>query len=147
LLDRVVRESQVLGHSAATAFGNYALAAAYREAGRHQEALALIEPCLDTARRYGLRGIEVRVLHLLGVLNGDRSDPGAAEALLSRSVELAKVLEAWPNVAQGQLSLADILLKAGEHARAAEAVDCAISIYEKLGCGTLAKKAQALRQA
>ncbi|MEA2882262.1 MAG: hypothetical protein QOH32_1518 [Bradyrhizobium sp.] len=147
LLDRVVRESQVLGHSAATAFGNYALAAAYREAGRHQEALDLIEPCLDTARRYGLRGIEVRVLHLLGVLNGDRSDPGAAEALLSRSVELAKILEAWPNVAQGQLSLADILLKAGEHARAAEAVDCAISIYEKLGCGTLAKKAQALRQA
>jgi tetratricopeptide (TPR) repeat protein len=123
------------------------LAAAYREAGRHQEALDLVEPCLRTATRYGFRGVEMRILHLLGVLNGDRSDVHTAEALLSRSVELARTLEAWPNVAQGQLSLADVLRKAGERARAAEAVDSAISIYEKLGCGTLAKKAQALRQA
>ena len=146
LLDRVVQESQVLGHSAATAFANYALAAAYREAGRHQEALDLVEPCLHTATRYGFRGVEMRLLHLLGMLNADLSDAHAAEVLLSRSIELARNLEAWPNIAQGQLAQAENWLKAGKLARAAEAVDSAISIYERLGCDTLAKKAQALRQ-
>jgi tetratricopeptide (TPR) repeat protein len=146
LLDRVVRESQVLGHSAATAFANYALAAAYREAGRHQEALDLVEPCLRTVTRYGFRGVEMRLLHLLGILNADLSDAHAAEVLLSRSIELARNLEAWPNIAQGYLALADNRLKAGEPARAMEAADSAISIYEKLGCDTLAKKGRALRQ-
>lgn len=146
LLDRVVQESQVLGHSAATAFANYALAAAYREAGRHQEALDLVEPCLRTATRYGFRGVEMRLLHLLGMLNADLSDTHAAEILLSRSIELARNLEAWPHVAQGQLAQADNWLKAGKLARAAEAVDSAISIYEKLGCDTLAKKVEALRR-
>src|SRR3954454_12172069 len=43
LLERMVRESKVLGHNAATAFAYHALAAAYREVGRQQEAVDLVE--------------------------------------------------------------------------------------------------------
>lgn len=146
LLDRVVRESRVLGHSAATAFANYALASAYREAGRHQEALELVEPGLATAAEYGFRGVETRLLHLFGVLKADQADPAAAEALLLRSIELARTLEAWPNIAQGQLALAEHWSKTGDLARATDAADSAISIYERLGCDALAVKARALRQ-
>jgi class 3 adenylate cyclase/tetratricopeptide (TPR) repeat protein len=146
LLDRMVRESKVLGHNAATAFANYALAAAYREAGRQQEAVDLVEPWLESAARYGLRAIEMRLLHLLGVLKGDQGDPAAAEALLSRSIELARTLEAWPTIAQGQLALAEHWAKAGKFDRAGEAADAAISIYQRLGCDALAQKAQAMRQ-
>jgi len=145
LLDRMVRESSVLGHNAGTAFANYALAAAYREAGRHQEAVDLVEPWLENATRYGLRATETRLLHLLGVLKGDQGDP-AAEALLSRCIELAATLEAWPTIAQAQLSLAEHRAKAGEPARANDAADAAISIYQRLGCAALAAKAQAMRQ-
>jgi class 3 adenylate cyclase len=146
LLDRVVRESQVLGHNAATAFANHALALAYREAGRHQEAIALVEPWLESAARYGLRAVEMRFLHLLGVLKADQGEAAAAEALLSRSIELANSLEAWPTVAQAQLALAEHWSKAGEIAHANAAADAAISIYQRLGCDGLAQKAQALRQ-
>lgn len=146
LLDRMVRESRVLGHIAGTAFANYALAAAYREAGRQQEAVDLVEPWLESATRYGLRAIETRLLHLLGVLKGDQGDPAAAEALLSRCMELAGTLEAWPTIAQAQLSLAEHWAKAGEPARANDAADAAISIYQRLGCAALAEKAKAMRQ-
>jgi tetratricopeptide (TPR) repeat protein len=146
LLDRMVRESKVLGHNAATAFANYALAAAYREVGRQQEAVDLVEPWLESATRYGLRAIETRMLHLLGVLKGDQGDATAAEALLSRSIELAGTLEAWPTIAQAQLALAEHWSKAGKFERAGEAADAAISIYQRLGCAGLAEKAQALRQ-
>jgi class 3 adenylate cyclase/predicted ATPase len=146
LLDRMVRESKVLGHNAATAFATYALAAAYRAVGRHQEAVDLVEPWLESATRYGLRAIEMRLLHLLGMLKGDQGEPAAAEALLSRSIELAKTLEAWPTIAHGQLALAEHWAKAGEPVRASEATDAAISIYQRLGCAALAQKAQASRQ-
>jgi tetratricopeptide (TPR) repeat protein len=146
LLDRVVRESQVLGHNAATAFANHALASAYREAGRHQEAVALVEPWLESAARYGLRAVEMRFLHLLGVLKADQGETAAAEALLSRAIELAQTLEAWPTVAQAQLALAEHWSKSGEAARANEAADAAISIYQRLGCAALAENAQAMRQ-
>jgi class 3 adenylate cyclase/tetratricopeptide (TPR) repeat protein len=146
LLDRMVRESKVLGHNAATAFANYALAMAYREAGRQQEAIDLVEPWLESAARFGLRGIETRLLHLLGVLKGDQGDQAGAEALLSRSIELAGTLEAWPTIAQAQLALAEHWSKAGKFDRAGEAADAAISIYQRLGCDALAQKAQAMRQ-
>jgi hypothetical protein len=87
----------------------------------------------------------MRVLQLLGVLNMDESTP-KAQSFLEGSIELARNLEAWPNVAQGQLSLADNWLKISQPARAVEAIDRATSIYEKLECSSLAEKAHAVRR-
>jgi hypothetical protein len=80
------------------------------------------------------------------VLKGDQGDQAGAEALLSRSIELAGTLEAWPTIAQAQLALAEHWSKAGKFDRAGEAADAAISIYQRLGCDALAQKAQAMRQ-
>jgi tetratricopeptide (TPR) repeat protein len=147
LLDRVVKESTVLGHNVATAFANYALASAYREAGRYQEAIELAEAWSGVAVRYGLRAVEMRFLHLLGVLKGDQGEAGAAEVLLSRSMELAGTLEAWPGIAQGQLSLAQHWTKAGDYSRAMQAADSAALIYRQVGCEALAEKADQLKVA
>jgi class 3 adenylate cyclase/tetratricopeptide (TPR) repeat protein len=147
LLDRVVKESTVLGHNAATAFANYALASAYREAGKLSEAIELAETWLAVAVRYGLRAVEMRFLHLLGILRSDQGDTVAAELLLSRATELAKALEAGPTIAQVQLSLAQLWSKASDYSRAVQAAESATLLYRQLGCEALAEKAHQVQVA
>ena len=135
LLERVARESKLLGHNIGTVFANYALAAAYKAVGRVEESRGLADACLENARLYGFQGIEARVLLLLGALQQDTAKPDAtaAESLVRISIDLARRLTALPNVAQGHLALADLWAKSGKTEQAIEAIDAALQIYDSIG--------------
>jgi hypothetical protein len=94
LLERVVRELELLGHNIGTVFANYALAAAYRAVGRVEESVRLAMACLENTRRYGFHGVEVRVLLLLGTLQMTpaRPDAATAESFIKSSIDLARSL-------------------------------------------------------
>jgi tetratricopeptide (TPR) repeat protein len=135
LLERVVRESELLGHNAATVFANYALAAAYSPVGRVEESLKLATSCLENTQRYGFKGVEVRVLLLLGSLQivSPKSDLNAAETFIKNSIDLARSLNALPNVGQGQLALAGLWAKTGRPEQAIEAIDSALHTFDTIG--------------
>jgi predicted ATPase len=130
LLEKVVREAESLGHNVGTVFANYALAAAYKASGRIAEAVALCRKSLESTRQYGYQGVETRLLLLLGNLElaADRPDLQAAEAYVRRSIMLASRVGALPNVAQGQLALADILAVAQRYSEASEILEAAVKL-------------------
>jgi tetratricopeptide (TPR) repeat protein len=130
VLERVVGESENLGHNVATVFAKYALAAAYRAAGRLDESRKLALSSLESSQQGEFRGVESRLLHLLGLLELDlpKPDVAAAESHLVRSAALARALEALPILAQTELSLADLWTKTGKLQQAAEALDSVAKI-------------------
>jgi tetratricopeptide (TPR) repeat protein len=147
LLERVVRESELLGHNIGTVFANYALATAYRAAGRTEESRLLAETCLENARRHGFQGVEARLLLLLGTLQMSTAKPDAtaAESFVKGSIDLARSLNALPNVAQGQLGLADIWARAGRPEEAIEAIDSAVHLFDAIGFQKLPDDVSRLR--
>ncbi len=147
LLERVVRESELLGHNVATIFANYALAAAYNAAGRVEESIKLAMSCLENALRYGFKGVEVRILLLLGSLQmaSAKPDLNTAESFITRSIDLARSLNALPNVAQGQLALAGLWAKTGRHGQAVEAINSALHIFDTIGYRQLPEDISRLR--
>jgi class 3 adenylate cyclase/predicted ATPase len=135
MLERVVRESENLGHNIGTAFAKYALATAYRAAGRLDASRKSALSSLESTQRSGFRGVELRVLHLLGLLDLELAEPdlAAAEASLVRSADLARALDALPSFIQAQLTLADLWARTGKPQQSAEALDAAERISHRIG--------------
>jgi class 3 adenylate cyclase/tetratricopeptide (TPR) repeat protein len=135
LLEKVVREAELLGHNVATVFANYALAAAYKAGGKFEEALTLATACLGHTRKYGFRGVEGRVLLFLGLLELASAAPDAkkAEPLIRGSIELARSLNALPNLAQAQSALAELLARTGRPSQALEAAGLATELFDSMG--------------
>jgi class 3 adenylate cyclase/predicted ATPase len=140
MLERVVRESENLGHNVGTIFARYALAAAYRGAGQMDESLQAALSNLESTQRGGFRGVESRVLHLLGLLHLELAEPDftAAETFLVRSADLARRLDALPGLAQTELTLADLWTRTGKPQQSAEALDSAERISDRIGYRGLA---------
>jgi class 3 adenylate cyclase/tetratricopeptide (TPR) repeat protein len=136
LLEKVVREAESLGHNVGSVFANYALAAAYKASGKGREARTLAKTSLEYTRRYEFRGVEARLLLLLGTLELtlDSPDVNAAEAYVRSSIELGTRLGALPNVAQAQLSLAELLALTGRFSQAGQELDSALTLFNKIGC-------------
>src|SRR5690348_10434230 len=77
----------------------------------------------------------MRLLHLMGLLDLQSAKPdlAAAQTYLVRSSELARVLNALPNLAQIELSFAELWTKTGDLERATKAFDSAERISVQIG--------------
>lgn len=130
MLERVVGEFENLGHNVGTVFAKYALAAAYRAAGRLEESRQLALSSLENSQRGEFRGVESRLLHLAGLLELELVQPdiATAESYLVRSAEIARALNALPVLAQTELALADLWIRTGKLQQAAQALDSVTAI-------------------
>jgi class 3 adenylate cyclase/predicted ATPase len=147
ILERVVGESENLGHNVATVFAKYALAVGYRAAGRLNESRKLALSSLESSQWGEFRGVESRLLHLLGLLELDLTNPdfAAAESLLMRSADLARASGALPILAQTELTLAELWTRTAKLQQSAQALDSAERIWRRINYRGLADDIARLR--
>jgi len=118
---------------------NYALAAAIGKRPAAGEAVDLVEPWLESATRYDCAPSRCGCCTCLACEGRSRRPGGRGSAAVALD-RLARTLEAAP-IAQGQLALAEHWAKAGKSTAPAKPPMRRISIYQRLGCDALAKKA------
>jgi len=103
-------------------------------AGRLGDALAFAERALTLAREYGQRGVEPKVLHLLGEIaaHQDPPDAGPAEVSYRQAMALAEELGMRPLVAHCHLGLDRLYRRTGTRDQAQEHLTIATTMYREM---------------
>jgi tetratricopeptide (TPR) repeat protein len=103
-------------------------------AGRLGDAHAFAERALTRAREYGQRGVEPKVLHLLGEIaaHQDPPDAGPAEVSYRQAMALAEDLEMRPLVAHCHLGLGKLNRRTGKTDQARDHFTTAMTMYREM---------------
>jgi tetratricopeptide (TPR) repeat protein len=122
-----------------------ALGGAYLLDGRLADATRIAQGGLAAAQERGERGVEARVLRLLGDIaaHPDRVEFDAAEAHYRRALALADELGMRPLVAHCHLGLGKLYRRTGERAEAQEHLTNAATMYREMGMTYWLEKAEA----
>jgi tetratricopeptide (TPR) repeat protein len=106
----------------------------YLLAGRHADAGSEAESALELSRLSAQRGLEARVLYLLGELasQGEAADVATAHNRYDKALALADALGQRPLVAHCQLGLGKLYRRIGRREQAQEHLTVATTMYREM---------------